>query len=434
MSSVISAGSRDARDAQSRRRLVPLLTTSGVRMINLLGGSLQRAGLRLVDLEAERLIALAARRAGLTNYGPYPLGEPLEVLLRVLESEASLNLVGRLTARWEILRLLRNRLHLQRDWSSHPEIARGQIEAPIFILGLPRSGTTFLHALFAQDPALRYPAHWEVMYPSPPPEPARALDDPRIRRAGRELQWFYRLAPGFRAIHLVGPSSPQECTEITNHTFASLRFDTTYRVPSYRDWLDGVDQRPIYAFHRRMLQHLQWRCPSGRWVLKAPDHVFAMDALLATYPDARVIMTHRDPLRVAPSVASMTVALQGLFSDDVDPCEVARTVAARWADGADRLRERRMRDRYPGRFLDVQYLDLVRDPMAVMQDLYRQLELSLSPQSRGAMARFLAAHPQGKHGRHGYSLERYGLDPHEQRRRYQGYIDFFKVPAEHPQD
>ncbi len=413
-----------------RQRLERVLASTGAGVVNTVGGILRRSGLPLADLDAQGLIGTADASVRLSDYGDYSPHQPLEVLVRALESEASLNMLGRLTASREILRLLRNRLFLQRDRLIHPEIARERVERPLFILGLPRSGTTLLHALLAQDPGLRYPAHWELMYPSPPPESLRATRDPRIDRAGRELRWFYRLAPQFRAIHMVGANDPQECVGITDHTFLSLGFDTVYNVPSYRDWVDRTGLQPAYAFHRQMLQHLQWRCPPRQWVLKAPDHVFAMDDLLTTYPDARIVMTHRDPLQVVPSVASLTVTLQSVFSDAVDAREVARTVARRWADGARLMLERRSADKTPGRYLDVHYLDLLRHPMHVVRDLYAHLGMSLPPETTRRMERFLGRNPQGRNGRHHYSLEQFGLDAAEQREKYRDYVDFFGVAAD----
>ncbi|HKK15012.1 MAG TPA: sulfotransferase [Gammaproteobacteria bacterium] len=406
------------------------LATTAVRALNMVGGTLRRSGLPLVGFDAHRLMDQACSSAGLSDFGDYPLLLPLQTLLDACDSEAGLNLMGRITTRWDVMRLLRNRLYLQRDWLNHPQIARQPVERPIIILGLPRSGTTLLHSLLAQDPALRHPEHWELMYPSPPPEGSGRDRDPRIRKTRRELDWFYRLAPEFRAIHMMGARYPQECTEITNHTFMSLRFDTVYNVPSYRDWLDHTGLHQAYAFHKHVLQHLQWRCPPRQWVLKAPDHVFAMDALLSTYPDARIVMTHRDPLKVVPSVASMTVALQRLFSDNVDHEAVARTVGGRWADGARRMAALRAQDRTPGRYLDVHYPDLVRDPMAVVRDLYDHFGMDLSARARESMEGFLADHTQGRHGRHRYSLEQFGLDAEDQNRQYRPYVEFFGVAPE----
>ncbi|MEJ2643913.1 MAG: sulfotransferase [Gammaproteobacteria bacterium] len=406
------------------------LLGNAVRTINALGAALARLGVSPASLDEADLLRAARRRTGLHDFGPAPLQAPLRMLLRGCNTEAGLNLLGRISTRWDILRLLSNRLLLQRDWQQAPDIFSQPVERPVFIMGLPRSGTTLLHSLMAQDPALRYPSHWETMYPSPPPERDSYDRDPRIAAVERQLQWFHRLAPEFRAIHLMNARYPQECTEITNHVFMSLRYDTVYDVPSYRAWLDSTGHGEAYRFHRQMLQHLQWRCPPRRWVLKAPDHVFALTDLLETYPDACILMAHRDPLKVVPSVASMTTVLQRVFSDRVDPAQVARTVGERWAEGARRMVHSRRQDDTPRRYLDVHYLDLVRDPMAMIHRIYDHFGMSLSSQARQSMEAFLARNPKGRHGNHRYSLHQFGLDPDEQRRQYREYLDYFGVESE----
>lgn len=406
------------------------LFNGAVRTFNALGAALAQAGVSPASLDVDNLLRTARRRTGLTDFGDAPLRTPLRVLVQTCDDEAHLNLLGRLSARWDILRLLSNRLQLQRDWQSNPEIFAQPVERPLFIMGLPRSGTTLLHSLMAQDPALRFPSHWETMYPSPPPERGGYDRDPRIAAVARQLQWFHRLAPEFRAVHLMDARYPQECTEITNYAFMSLRYDTVYDVPSYRAWLDRAGHREAYAFHRRMLQHLQWRCPPRRWVLKAPDHVFALSDLLETYPDACILMAHRDPLKVVPSVASMTTILQRVFSDHVDPARVARTVSERWADGARRMVLDRQRDSDPKRYLDVHYLDLVRDPMAMVHRIYAHFGMQLSEEAHRRMEAFLGRNPKGRHGHHRYSLRQFGLDPEIQRREYGAYMEYFGVEPE----
>ncbi|MGA7801209.1 MAG: sulfotransferase [Gammaproteobacteria bacterium] len=406
------------------------LLTGAIRTFNTLGAALARLGVSPASFDEADLLSTARRRTGLSDFGSAPLLTPLRMLLRACDDEARLNLLGRISTRWDILRLLSNRLQLQRDWQAHPEIFAQPIERPLFITGLPRSGTTLLHSLMAQDPALRFPSHWETMYPSPPPERAGYDDDPRIAAVERQLQWFHRLAPEFRAIHLMEARYPQECTEITNHVFMSLRYDTLYNVPSYRAWLDRIGHREAYGFHRRVLQHLQWHCPPRRWVLKAPDHVFSLDELLDAYPDACILMAHRDPLKVVPSVASMTTVLQSVFSDHVNAPRVARTVAERWAEGARRMVRHRRQDQTPGRYLDIHYLDLMRDPIATVRRIYDRFEMPLSGDARERMEAFLGHNPKGMHGRHRYSLRQFDLDPEAQRRQFREYLDYFQVESE----
>lgn len=199
-----------------------------------------------------------------------------------------------------------NRLQLVDDRKQNPGIAAERIVAPIFIVGLPRTESTALHHLRAQDPDTRAPQAWEVMYPSPPPTRATDETDPRIARAVKQLRWLDWLAPDFKAIHPVGAQLPLECIAIMSASFLAARFQTTYNLPTYEAWLATQDMRPAYAFHRRFLQHLQWHAPGARWVLKAPSHVFSFDALLDTYPDARIVQTHRDPVTAVASVASLS--------------------------------------------------------------------------------------------------------------------------------
>jgi hypothetical protein len=216
-----------------------------------------------------------------------------------------------------------------------------------------------------------------------------------------------------------------------SHTFASPQFQSMYYVPSYQRWLSYKDQRPVYAFHRRFLQHLQWRCPAERWVLKAPSHLFALDALLATYPDACIIQTHRDPRTVVASVASLDVVLRRVFSHRIHPDEIGTEALRQWAsalDGAMQVRDRT--DGAPGRFLDVYYTDLVRDPIATVRRIYAHCDLRFTDELETRMRRFLAEHPKDKHGVHRYSLAQFGLSPDEVAISFQTYVSGFKPEPE----
>jgi hypothetical protein len=214
-------------------------------------------------------------------------------------------------------------------------------------------------------------------------------------------------------------------------SFRATRFQTTYNVPSYETWLNGQDMRPAYAFHRRFLQHLQWRTPGARWVLKAPSHIFSYEALLDTYPDARIVQTHRDPVTAVTSVASLSSVLHRAFSRHRAPTEFGHEVTIRWADGLERSLELRRTGRVsPERLVDVQYHKLVKDPMATVRRIYAQFRMSLTPRAEARMRKFLAANPQGKHGRHEYTPNTFGLDPQELASRFRVYSEYFGVPSE----
>ena len=266
------------------------------------------------------------------------------------------------------------------------------------------------------------------MFPSPPPQRSRHARDPRIAAADRQIRWFHRLNPEFRKIHPIGARLPEECLIITSHSFRSFQFQTSHRVPSYQSWLEESDLRPSYEEHRRFLQHLQWRCPTERWVVKAPAHLYGIAALLAVYPDAGIILTHRDPVEVVPSMASLHAVLRSTFSDTVDPVEVGVEVTRRWAEGIERAL--RVRDSIPdsaSRFFDVRYADLVRDPFATVRGIYAHFDLPFTPAAEQRMRRFLAANPKDKHGAHRYSLEQFGLDADAARARFRAYRERFGV-------
>lgn len=383
-------------------------------------------GRRFVRLDARSLLSAAQRRTGLSDFGNDAFQEPLGRLLESIEREAQLSFVGRLAAREDVIRILINRLKLQRDRERHPQIAAERIERPLFITGLPRTGSTLLHGLFAQDPANRVPLTWETMYPSPPPERATFDSDPRTDVCDRQMQWFHRLAPEFRKIHPVGAQLAEECVMIMSHALLSFQFSTSYYVPSYQTWLDQQDLSPAYRYHYGFLQHLQWRCPGERWVLKAPSHLPGLAALCAVYPDAGIVMTHRDPLDVVASVASLHVVLRRTFSEAVDPLAVGPEVSGMLAGDIERgLRARDTSCARRERFVDVWYRELLHDPIGTVRKIYARFDLPLSSGTESRMRSFLSKNPQDKHGQHAYSLRAFGLDESTERRRYRDYCTRF---------
>jgi hypothetical protein len=390
------------------------------------GRVLEGPARRWLRLDEATLLAAARRRTRCSDFGTPAVHEPLRRLLHSLETEAQLNLMGRIAARTDLTRMLSNRLKLERDRQLHPEIAAERIHRPLFITGLPRSGSTLLHSLLAQDPANRIPLNWETLYPSPPPEAPTYETDARAAMADRQIRWFHRLQPEFRKIHPVGARLPEECVVILSYTFLSFQFSSTYFVPSYQTWLEAQDLRPAYQFHRRFLQHLQWHNRRERWVLKAPPHFPALDALLAVYPDARIILTHRDPLEVVASVASLHAVLRRTFSNAADPKAIGPEVTQMLAN--DIARGMRLLDRCgppPERLLNVWYTDLVRDPVASVRSIYAHFDLPFSSEVEARMRRFLRETLREREERHVYSLAQFGLDPATERQRYGAYCERF---------
>jgi hypothetical protein len=410
---------------------INLAADAAVRIVNGFGRTLNRLGLPPVRLNDEALLERARRQTRLDDFGTHDFRGPLRLLLRSLEHEARLSWLGRILARNDVCALLANRLRLVRDRSLHPEIAEGRVASPLFVAGLPRTGSTLLHHLLAQDPNSRVLRAWEVLAPSPPPDPAGEGTDPRIAAARRQFRWFDRIAPDFKTIHPLGAELPLECIALLAHSFLSSRFNTSYRVPSYQAWFEQQDQRPAYELHRAILQHLQVRFPGARWVLKAPTHLWSLEPLFATYPDAIVVQTHRDPATVLASVASLTAVLRGVFSEAVDPLEIGREVTHQWSNGLERaLQFRRSRAVAAERFVDVQYRDLLRDPIELIRVIYARVGWTLDGEAERRMRAHLASHPKDLHGPHRYSLESFGLDPGAIAHRFKTYREYFDVKEE----
>ena len=389
------------------------------------------------DLDGAGILDLAQRRCCLDGFDAATVTEPLRVLLQAYSQEAELSLVGRAAARWDIMRFLSNLARMAEEEAARPALRDEPVTAPIFVTGLPRSGTTFLYRLLAEDGGHRVPLMWETIqpYPDPGPPPRR---DPRPARVARNLRAFARLAPEFPSLHPFSATAPQECTEITAHLFRSMRFDTTHHVPSYRSWLDRAGHADAYRFHRRFLQHLQAQDRAGhdgaaprRWVLKAPEHVFALDALLQAYPDAHLVFVHRDPLKVLPSVARLTEVLRAPFARRIDRAAIGRRVTGDWLAGAARMVEASRS--LPGRtrVVHVHYRDLVSRPLETVAGVYRGLGLSLSKTAAQRVARLVEREPQGGYGQDQHRFADYGLDPAQQRQRFQPYVEHFRVEAEY---
>lgn len=383
--------------------------------------------LRGRSLAEETFLARAAALPGPSALQSDIVGG-LQALLSALQQDAGLSPFGVLAARWDIDRFLTNLERLAAEAARTPTIHTEPIAAPLVVTGLPRSGTTFLHGLLAEDPENQTIRCWQAVHPYPQ---AGSRKDARVSRVARQLRWFGLLAPSLRSIHPLDSQAPQECTEVTAHVFQSLRFETTHDVPSYRAWLDRHGHDCAYHFHRRFLQHLQHQHGRQRWALKCPDHVFALGALHAAYPDARVVFVHRDPLKVLPSVANLTDVLRAPFALRTDPAKIGRQVLRDWSRGADIMiaAGRGWSFGSPEPF-HVQYNEIVAEPLETVRRLYRHFGLTLQPAALERIAGRASAKPDGGYGRNVYNPAEYGLDVEEMRETFRGYMDHFDVTRE----
>jgi hypothetical protein len=387
--------------ATTLQQVRPLLP---VRLFNGFGALLEKTRIRPTPIIAADLIATAKQRCGLDDFGE---GEFLEALSRLLNScqeEARLNLTGKIALKVDVLETLCARLKMERDRQLYPSISGQEIREPVFILGLPRSGTSVLHRLLAADPQHRAPLMWEVRSPSPP---TRVDEKRRIQQATQSCNFFNWLVPTFRYVHAVGAEVPQECVSLMTPTFLSDQFDAMYYVPAYRAWYFGQDLQPAYEYHRRFLQHLQFRRAARRWILKAPTHMFAMPALLSVYPDALFVHTHRTPVDSMASVSSLVTILRSAFSDAVDPGTVCREATDYWSDTmAKFLPERdRLAD---NRICDVKYDEIRSDPIGTVRRIYDYFGWSLAPEAEHRMRVLVASQAERQSANHRYHLSQFG--------------------------
>ncbi len=382
-------------------------------------------------LDPGRLIEQACELAGHDDFGADDDWHAnLDRLVDDLVAEADLSPLGVEIAAADVIVPLRNRLQITAWRKEHPEIAEQRIEQPIFILGQPRTGTTILYDLLAQDPDLRAPLTWEVDHPFPVPQPETYDTDPRIAETQVQLEMTEQLMPGFMKFHPMSARGGQECVRITAGTFCSMIFPTQYRLPNYQHWLMyEADHAYPYRYHRQYLQHLQSGVP-GQWLLKSPAHLWTLDTLLAEYPDAILVQTHRDPLVVISSISALIAHLQKLASDNATVQRAAGQCAAENILGLDRLMTWVDDGSIASdRIVNVRFADFMQDPFATIAAVYERMGRELTPVAEQRMRDHLAAHP-GDGGGNRYTWADTGLDAAELRERVRAYQERFDVPSE----
>jgi hypothetical protein len=297
------------------------------------------------------------------------------------------------------------------------------LKNPVFIVGMPRSGSTFLHQLLAADPMHRAPQVWEVMSPiSGPP-------GQRIRKAEFCLWWFRRLAPQADSVYPMRARTPHECVAIQSYTFLSEEFVSTCQIATYKAFLRSTNLRPAYEWERSFLQHLQLGCPEKRWVLKSPDHAYGLEELFAVFPDAYLIQTHRNPIEVLASSADLTRVLHGLYGRSWSRERTLEHEARMLSEKTERSIQ--FRDRHPelaDRFIDVKYSELIADPLAEIRRIYARLETSLTKQRAEAIACVAASHSRYSGPRASAKANALRFDPSPETGVFERYCQRFGLP------
>lgn len=398
--------------------------------------AIEAAGRASLPLREDAVMEAARRQTGLADFGDEGFRVRLREWLASADEDRGLNSMGRATVFGNAVRALSNRLRVEDLLRRRPEILDVELRRPIVIAGLPRSGTTHLVNLVSADDRLRSMPYWESLEPVPDPaeRPGPDGEDPRIARCRAMHERVDRLLPHLRAMHHMTPEHVHEEIELQELDFCTYGIEWYARVPRWRDFYLSCDARPSYTYLKRVLQVLTWLRGPNRWVLKSPQHLERLPELVETFPDATVVLTHRDPVHVIQSATTMVAYGSRLRRDRIDLADVAEY----WTDRIERLLRACVRDRdrlAPDRSVDVLFHEFMADDVATVERIYRAAGLPMTEAARARLDAFMAANPRGRHGRVVYDLRRdFGLDPAELRRRFAFYFDRFAVRAEEDDD
>ncbi|WP_167854991.1 sulfotransferase family protein [Mangrovimicrobium sediminis] len=382
-------------------------------------------------LDADAIRREAEQREGREDADAASLQDNLRALVASINADSGLPDWGEAITHNGLVDRFADRLAAQRWVTDYPEIAAEVIDRPVFLTGLPRSGTTFFQYLFDRDDRFRLIRTWEAITPQPPPGFDPASVQQRKREEAERRAAARPMVEGFDALHLMDADGPEECHAFMEHASAAAGFHNLLDVPGYFDYLrDDLDFTAAYAVHKRQLQLLQWRTPACRWALKYPAHVLAMDAILRVHPSASFVMTHRDPVQTLASLCKLTHLLRSARCDTpAEPARVGRQMRAFMRLHIDRILAF-ARGADANRVVHVDYYRLLDDPAGAMREVHAGLGID-SPQAvRDAVARWHRDNPKGARGANPYALEEYGLVAEEVAEDYGDYMDFFDIPRE----
>lgn len=367
----------------------------------------------MIPLDTEALLSEARQRAGLDDFGDLfqPFRAPLEMQVRAMRDEARLNEAGRQAMVEGVLSSLVNVLRMADDLKRHPEILAEPVRVAALVVGLPRTGSTMLHRMLATHPRATAPLWWEVTYLAPFPGEQRG--DPRPRQeAGRaQVRWMCDNMPDLISIHPMDADAPDEDVMAMEQVFVGTAAECRMHLPSYVQFIERLDKRPVYRFLRTFLQYLQWQSPqrAGKaWVLKAPAHLTALSTVLETFPEAHIVMTHRDPVAVVPSFASLGYTLTKLGSDHADPAVIGRHWSRRWQAALQEFMATRA-GTAGHRFIDVMYQEQVTDPLGTATRVMEKIGLPVDAAARQSLQAWVDANPRDKRASHRYTPEMFGL-------------------------
>lgn len=371
--------------------------------------------------DAESLHESASRRTGLTDFGDDDYRGALDVLLESYARDEKLTPLGSKMARVYLRGALVARLLSEAAWKQHPEHADVAVTRPIFVTGLPRTGTTALHRLLTADPSHQGLEMWLTEMPQPRPPRDTWADDPVFAGIEAGFAQHHIEHPEFMGVHYMSAGEVEECWQLLRQSFRSVSYECLAHLPTYSGWLADQDWTSTYRRHRRNLQLIGMNDADKRWVLKNPSHLFALDELLTVYPDALVVVTHRDPRTIIPSVCSLSAQASDGWSEVFVGDTIGRGQLDLWARGFDKFSEVRARHD-PAHFVDVDYRDFVADPLGTVGSLYDRFGLELSADAESAMAALQGESRRGdRKPVHRYTLEEFGLTAADVDERFPDY-------------
>ena len=382
----------------------------------------------VIDLSIEPIIQEARTSTGLDDFGEASFREGLATLLETYDTTADLTPRGRKRARRRMHQLLCTRLRIEEAFKRHPEIRERSIRRPVYLTGLPRTGTSALFNLLGADPATRPLLLWEASFPDPLEEADPNQPDPRFIMMREGLAMAQEKNPEFSKIHVARADGPEECVLLMSHTFADAQLGVEPLMEPYASWFQAQDLSGMYAYYADLLRMLDWQRPGDRWLLKSPAHLWALDVLTKMFPDACILWTHRNPLQILPSYCSMMAALMDQ-RQSLDPHQLGATVLEFLACSLERaMAARKVAD--ASRFYDIDYKAFIADPLTTVRGVYDHFDLPMQPETEAALQQQVQENPQNKHGAHRYLLEEFGLTPTVVRDRLADYIEHFGVSAD----
>ncbi|MCK9220610.1 MAG: sulfotransferase [Bacteroidales bacterium] len=381
-----------------------------LKLINALGKTCKTIGLDPFRLNADDMIRKAQQKAGFSQNLPQ-VEEGLRIMVKSINDEAMMNSFGSMAIKNLLERTLYGRYKIEQVLADDPSIEKTPVENPVFIVGLPRTGTTILHNMLHEDPAHRSPLAWECLLPYPPATPETFHDNPQIRTIRKEFDQLFKLVPDFQKKHHMEALLPQECISIDAFDFNTIQIVAQLYIPTYADWISNhADRLATMRFHKRFLQYLQsGGVKSERWLLKTPMHLMRLPELFAVYPDAKLIITHRDPSVAIVSTASTLSSTRSLYTDHEDPHRTGRDQMEIWSIYFKRFLHNRKSLNRENQILDLKFENFSTNFIQTAQMIYDHFGWDLPATTVDRFKSFLEKYPRNKFGIHEYTAEDFGL-------------------------